>query len=584
MDNHPDYPNQQISPRSSEARTTTAMDQSSGHGKHQGLESPTHARATGPRNQIMDLRNAKQIINSPLPSSNETNTPCQSPCRRTWDQLDDNDEFTQVTGRNKKPRHDSGATAQRGTTQQDPKYPFPHRYPTRHQQRQQQTSGHHVNQMTQEPSKDRPSPQHAASLINISSAATRFATTRFPFAPFVIRFSINGILEKQVAQELVKHNEIHHQSQIQISNVRISKAKCHRDECDFLIYVKDARTFALLFDTTKWPAHIAGHQYTFPSMPSFPPQLSLVLKNVDLRTDVEDLSACLKASYPEVHNVIRLRNKFQNEIRMIKIEILSIDTRLKLLDDRKLRLNGVTYDIESYLSPATVLICSQCRGIGHFKRQCTQVEVTCNVCGQTCQDMQQHKCSKELKCIHCNGDHMSNSTKCPIIKDYRSALTRKLLATSSAQRSVQQEGFARVFDTDHFPLLPQPQANTTAANTNLMTKIDEILSTMKVINESLDRITSKQNDFEQFMRAKNDQDALMAKKVELLTEKFSETEEMTIDNGNMITKLILPTIELLSKFLYHKNMTANGVDDADFKSQIQTKRTLIEKILSGRKN
>ena len=124
----------------------------------------------------------------------------------------------------------------------------------------------------------------------------------------------------------------------------------------------------------------------------------------------------------------------------------------------------------------------------------------------------------------------------------------------------------------------------TAANTNLMSKIDEILSTMKVINESLDRITSKQNDFEQFMRAKNDQDALMAKKVELLTEKSSETEEMTIDNGNMITKLILPTIELLSKFLYHKNMTANGVDDADFKSQIQTKRTLIEKILSGRKN
>ena len=117
-----------------------------------------------------------------------------------------------------------------------------------------------------------------------------------------------------------------------------------------------------------------------------------------------------------------------------------------------------------------------------------------------------------------------------------------------------------------------------------MSKIDEILSTMKAINESLDSITSKQNDFEQFMRAKNDQDALMAKKVELLTEKSSETEEMTIDNGNMITKLILPTIELLSKFLYHKNMTANGVDDADFKSQIQTKRTLIEKILSGRKN
>ena len=121
-------------------------------------------------------------------------------------------------------------------------------------------------------------------------------------------------------------------------------------------------------------------------------------------------------------------------------------------------------------------------------------------------------------------------------------------------------------------------------HTNSMPKIDEILCTMNAIHESLDRITTKQNEFEQFMRAKNNHDVLMAKKVEKLRAMAKETEENSITNGKMIDRVILLTIEVLSKFFYHKNMTTNGVEDADFKYQIQTKRTLIEKILSGRKD
>jgi hypothetical protein len=55
-------------------------------------------------------------------------------------------------------------------------------------------------------------------------------------------------------------------------------------------------------------------------------------------------------------------------------------------------------------------------------------------------DIKEHKmiCSGVVKCVHCGGAHKSNDTKCPIVKDYRAALTKSLLSDQS-----QQEGHTR---------------------------------------------------------------------------------------------------------------------------------------------
>jgi hypothetical protein len=523
------------------------------------------------------------IGNTTVSNTESPITPNQSPCRRSRDQMDDNEEFRSATMKNKKHRQDSTAENQPSPQRQEQQYTPRHRYPTRLQYYQQ---GQDVGRRDDHDAHNWPANQHTSqtvsSTINVTTAATRYATTRFPFAPFVVRFSTNTIPETQIAKDLVKHSDQQHQLILHISNVRKSTLKCLPNECDYLIYVKTASSFAWLYGKQNWPTSLGGHSFTFPSMPSFPPQLSLVLKNVDLRTDVDDLAVCLKSSHPEIFNVIRLRNKFQNEIKMIKLEILSINTRLTLLNDRKVRVNGMTYDVEEYLSPATVLICSQCRGIGHFKSQCTQIEQTCNICGVTCTDLRNHTCSNAMKCIHCSGEHTSNSMKCPVIKDYRAALTKKLLGTDSSRRMQSQNRTPYEYNQNQYPPLPASQANRPPVATNLMTKIDEILISMKSITDSLEKISIKQNEFEQFMLAKNQHDDFVLKKIDQLFEKNTKTKEVATNNENMIKNLILPTIDLLAKFLYHKNMSTNGVDDADFKYQIQTKRAMIDKVLSGR--
>jgi hypothetical protein len=235
-------------------------------------------------------------------------TPSQSPCRRSRDQMDDNEDFITATKKNKKNRQDSaGDDRPTDHQQKDQQHSPRHRYPTRLQYHQQgRDGGRQGDQESRNWSENQHTPQSESYAINVSTAATRYAITRFPFAPFVVRFSTNTIQETQIAKNLVKHSDQQHRLILYISNVRKSSQKCLPTECDYLIYVKTASSFAWLYNTQNWPSSLGSHNFTLPSMPSFPPQLSLVLKNVDLRTDVEGLAAGLKSTHPEIHNVIRL--------------------------------------------------------------------------------------------------------------------------------------------------------------------------------------------------------------------------------------------------------------------------------------
>ena len=173
------------------------------------------------------------------------------------------------------------------------------------------------------------------------------------------------------------------------------------NEYDFLMYVKDANSFSFLLEQTNWPKLLANKSYYLPSTPVIPPQLCLLIKNVDLHIDFTEFCNDIKSNYPQVKNIIRMKNKFQNDIKMVKIELTSSSIRDELLNKKRIIINYITYDVIEYLAPANVLICSKCMAIGHFKKQCTQIKETCRTCGEQVADMKMHNCSKIDKCIHC---------------------------------------------------------------------------------------------------------------------------------------------------------------------------------------
>ncbi|CAF1590902.1 unnamed protein product [Rotaria magnacalcarata] len=170
--------------------------------------------------------------------------------------------------------------------------------------------------------------------ISITTESTRYAQTRFPFPPFIIRFNVGRITSNQIKEGLTSHCNKNFQMEINILNCRLSN-RSSNNEYDFLLFLKDASSFSFLLDTNHWPNTFGNTNYTFPYSPSIPPPLSLIIKNVDLRLDFKDFSNEIKTNYPQVKNVIRLKNKFNNEIKLVKLELSSATVREELLLEKE---------------------------------------------------------------------------------------------------------------------------------------------------------------------------------------------------------------------------------------------------------
>ncbi|CAF4071385.1 unnamed protein product, partial [Rotaria sp. Silwood2] len=420
--------------------------------------------------------------------------------------------------------------------------------------------------------------QHQLSSHNfvITNESTRFAQTRYPFPPFVLRFGAGKVTSNQLKENLIDHCKKIHQFDVQVINCRLSSNVLSDNEYDILIYVKDAFSFSFLLEQAHWPKVIGGKSYFFPSAPAIPPQLCLLIKNVDLRIDFDEFCLDIKSNYPQVKNIIRMKNKFQNDIKMVKIELTSPSIRDDLLNKKRIFVNYITYDIIEYLAPANVLICSKCMAIGHFKKQCSQIKETCRICGEQVDDMKNHKCSKIEKCIHCGQNHKSSSLKCPVVKSFRAELTRKILHLnnhSPSDTNLMNKNI--IFNSTNFPPPPPPKSSTLSINP-MMVKLDELINKLSEVMIHLANLEAKHDNFEQFILEKNRNDEIVTKKLNDLSNEHMNLKKNVVQHSsyidrheNLFFKLLIPMFEDLFSLIAAQNLDKRGKPlDVDLKCKL----------------
>lgn len=313
-----------------------------------------------------------------------------------------------------------------------------------------------------------------------SLAACRFAETRFPFSPFSVTFS-QEVRAKVIVDELLKHAA--DRWNFALKTVAYRRGRADNDDCRILIFVENSESFAFLYNDDNWPATLSNLSYT-KRCPSIPPQLALVLPAVSIQVDWEEFVQELKDKYPSVVNVIRLRNKAQQPIRAVKLELMSPKERDDMLRASEVGILHMKYKVVEYFAQARVLICSNCYGIGHFRRNCPQKEeATCKTCGEKTLNLRQHECSGVPKCVHCSGAHSSNDVKCEVVKDYRAALTRNLLANNNPMavenatvRPSQRNKPIAGVSTNNLPYTTEMQTCSQNSNDTVCKKLDDILA------------------------------------------------------------------------------------------------------------
>ncbi|CAF1464424.1 unnamed protein product, partial [Didymodactylos carnosus] len=336
-------------------------------------------------------------------------------------------------------------------------------------------------------------------IINgISQQARRFAETRYAFPPFIIKFNQN-VTENVIIQDLEQHYKNINNINIEFDGYRLKLKH------DLLLFVKNRESFAALFDEKTWPQTLGTLKFTRVSPKHLPPQFSIVLRNVPIDLSADDLLRDIQVDHLDVINAFRIINKEKQPTTLVRLDISNPKTMNDLLRKKFIYVNNVRYSLMEYVSPVKVLLCSKYFEIGHFRSSCTHQLDVCKTCGEEVTDIKQHllQCNKRQNCVRCKDDHESNDIRCPLIKSYRSALTKSLLttiATTSNNNNYQnKQGYFQVTESE-FPLFVNRRSNH--FNDRLSTLEDR----MKQLDDNLNRIIDMN---ERFKKVLNKQKQLM---------------------------------------------------------------------------
>ncbi|CAF4631201.1 unnamed protein product, partial [Rotaria sp. Silwood2] len=410
----------------------------------------------------------------------------------------------------------------------------------------------------------------------LTPEAERFAQTRYPFPPFILRFPLVNVKEQKVAEELCKYLNDNKQIHLELIGYRRSKLKCGLNESDILLFVKDSLSFSFLYDDNNWPTTLLGSSFTRPYPTSIPPQLSLMVKGVGLAIDFDNFILELKTKFTSLMNIIRIKNKEQQDTKLVKLEFSCPQEREDLLHCGKVFVSSLTFPVEEYLAQARVLICSKCCGIGHFRRQCQQNKETCKKCGQMCDDIKQHFIVRTQipRCIHCGGGHMSNDMKCIKVKQFRADLTRRLLSTAAHASTSTVSNPNYHHNQADFPQLGAPQRPYISSVQNgqksdIVAKLDQMNDNILKLNETIEKLSMNSSRIEARVEQVIKSNEELSRQVVGLTMDNKIMKSRINEHEDLLKNILLPFCQDLIKFCREKNTKQGRHNDEALHSHLE---------------
>lgn len=435
----------------------------------------------------------------------------------------------------------------------------------------------------------------------LTEESTKYALSRYPFAPFVIRLYNVKYTATRIVKELIDYFENKHKLTVNIAGYRFAHVTSDGKENhfkDLLIFANDVHSLCYLYKKDCWPLSLCGFSYVIHSIPRVPPQLSVVLRDVDLQIDWEPFIKNIRTIIQEVTNVVRMKNKFQQFTKTVKLELTSPETKNILLRDKFLRLDHGSFKVDDYLAPMPVLICSKCQGIGHFMKQCKQTQETCKICGEQYEKLTMHECSNIEKCIHCHDNHKSSALRCPVIKKYRAELTKKILGDNlqNCNASPGNPVSPPPFNVNHFPPLPgslstqrRPITNNNAGWATSSNAIDEMYTKMTNIHDIVNKLAEKQIAIDQTISRQLENDESIKAALESiakcqmdLKQEIQQRANQIDKHEDVIFKIVIPIVEdMISVLNMYNADKKNATKDADLKARLSRHKTQLRRASAG---
>ncbi|CAM4855057.1 unnamed protein product [Rotaria socialis] len=184
-----------------------------------------------------------------------------------------------------------------------------------------------------------------------------------------------------------------------------------------LCFTKEIELFVYLWDTSNYPLKILNTIINPIPPTHLPPQHSIILKFVPSMIATEEIEEAISDICQSKILIAEMKGSMTTKSRHIRIDITSKDEVRKLLNSGYISVGGYLIEVDEFLAPPQILICSRCNKPGHIKKQCNETYDKCRRCGLN--KLQGDHLQCVIKCHHCNEDHLATDYRCPIIIKYR---------------------------------------------------------------------------------------------------------------------------------------------------------------------
>lgn len=193
---------------------------------------------------------------------------------------------------------------------------------------------------------------------------------------------------------------------------------------DISCHTKHTELFVYLCEPQNYPPTISSTEIS-PSRPKhLPAHHTLVLKYVPNDITIDEIKEEMNSSINSIFNLEEMIGSKSHRTRHLRLEVKSTNEYNQLLNRGGITIGGRLIEINEFLAPPRLLICSKCNDPGHTRRNCSFDYDACRRCAQDRSTGDHKEC--EIKCHRCCQSHLSTDYKCPFLIEYRKSLIEQL--------------------------------------------------------------------------------------------------------------------------------------------------------------
>ncbi|CAF2747665.1 unnamed protein product [Rotaria sp. Silwood2] len=189
-------------------------------------------------------------------------------------------------------------------------------------------------------------------------------------------------------------------------------------------YTRHTELFVYLCESLNYPSILLSTDIS-PTRPKhLPCYHTLLLKYVPNEITLDGINNELGSYISSIYNLEEMIGSITDKARHVRIEVKSIVEYDQLIQKGAITLDGRLIELQEFLAPPRILICSKCNNPGHIRKNCSLDYDSCRRCGQDRSVGDHKECS--INCHRRKKDHMATDFKCPFLVEYRRSLIYQL--------------------------------------------------------------------------------------------------------------------------------------------------------------